>query len=48
MLKTNDRWFGVTYQEDKALVVAAIRSLVEQGVYKDNLYDGMRRSKEQD
>ena len=48
VLKTNDRWFGVTYQEDKALVVAAIRSLVEQGVYKDNLYDGMRRSKEQD
>ena len=39
VLETKDRWFGVTYQEDKAAVMRAIRQLVDQGVYKENLYD---------
>ena len=39
VLETRDRWFGVTYQEDKAAVVASIRQLVENGVYKEKLYD---------
>ena len=47
VLETRDRWFGVTYQEDKAAVAAAIRGLVEQGVYKENLYKGMRQLKDQ-
>lgn len=39
VLPTNDRWFGVTYQEDKAAVIAAFADLYEKGVYnKDNLY----------
>jgi hypothetical protein len=33
VLKTNDRWFGVTYKEDKASVVASIRRLIDDGVY---------------
>ncbi len=39
VLETNDKWFGVTYKEDKEAVVAAIRKLIEDGVYKENLYD---------
>lgn len=35
LLETKDRWFGVTYKEDKPVVMQAIRSLIEQGVYRD-------------
>lgn len=37
LLETKDRWFGVTYKEDKPVVMQAIRSLIEQGVYRDKL-----------
>lgn len=39
MLETRDRWFGVTYKEDKAAVVAAIRKLIADGAYKEKLYE---------
>ena len=39
VLPTSDKWFGVTYKEDKALVVSSFAELVEQGVYKKNLWD---------
>lgn len=39
VLETRDKWFGVTYKEDKDAVVASIRKLIEDGVYKENLYD---------
>lgn len=39
MLETRDRWFGVTYKEDKAAVVAAIRRLIADGAYKEKLYE---------
>lgn len=38
VLKTGDRWFGVTYQEDKELVTQSFRELIEAGVYRDDLY----------
>lgn len=38
VLETQDKWFGVTYQEDKEAVVASIRKLVADGVYKEKLY----------
>lgn len=38
VLETNDKWFGVTYKEDKPAVAAAIRSLIEQGIYTADLY----------
>ncbi len=38
VLESNDSWFGVTYPEDKADVVAAIRALVEAGAYPPNLW----------
>ena len=38
LLETPDKWFGVTYKEDKPAVVAAIRKLVDDGVYPEKLF----------
>lgn len=38
VLKTSEQWFGVTYPEDKPSVMAAIRSLVNTGVYPSPLW----------
>ncbi len=37
VLPTDDKWFGVTYAEDKATVVAAFRELIENGVYPNSI-----------
>ena len=39
VLPTSDKCFGVTYKEDKALVVSSFGELVEQGVYKKKLWE---------
>ena len=41
MLQTNDKWFGVTYQEDKPLVMESFRRLIAEGVYKEDLYSDL-------
>ena len=38
VLDTPDKWFGVTYREDKQAVTDAIRGLIESGVYKERLF----------
>jgi dTDP-glucose pyrophosphorylase len=38
VLESNDSWFGVTYPEDKADVVASIQSLVASGAYPQSLW----------
>ena len=38
VLKSEDRWWGVTYQEDKPQVKAALKALAEQGLYPDPLW----------
>jgi NDP-sugar pyrophosphorylase family protein len=38
VLESNDSWFGVTYPEDKADVVASIRALIAAGRYPQNLW----------
>lgn len=38
VLETQDKWFGVTYQEDKELVIRSFRKLIEDGVYAADLY----------
>ena len=37
VLSTGSSWFGVTYQEDRPVVEAALRRLHESGVYPDEL-----------
>ncbi len=39
VLETRDKWFGVTYKEDKEAVVASIRKLIADGVYEGKLYE---------
>ena len=34
VLQSKDRWFGVTYKEDKDAVVQAIKGLIRQGHYQ--------------
>lgn len=38
VLQSHDKWFGVTYKEDKEAVVASVRELVEKGVYPEKLF----------
>lgn len=38
VLKTEDRWYGVTYKEDKETVVNAIRELKNKGIYPEKLW----------
>ena len=38
VLRSSDKWFGVTYKEDKEDVVNAIRLLKNKGVYPDKLW----------
>ena len=39
VLRSNDRWYGVTYKEDKPGVMAALRDLREKGLYPEKLWE---------
>ncbi len=39
VLKSHDRWYGVTYKEDKESVVKALQALKDQGLYPQQLWD---------
>ena len=38
VLETQDRWFGVTYQEDKEAVKKSFAGLIKEGLYPENLW----------
>ena len=38
ILKSEDRWYGVTYAADKPVVVAALAKLAQEGKYPDGLW----------
>lgn len=40
VLQSPDRWYGVTYHEDKAVVAEAIRQMVRSGLYPEHLWPG--------
>lgn len=40
VLSSEDRWYGVTYKEDKEEVMQAIRTLKAKGYYPDKLWEG--------
>lgn len=39
VLTTPSHWFGVTYREDRAVVVESIRALIRAGEYPERLWD---------
>lgn len=41
VLPTEDKWFGVTYAEDRALVVESFKQLIKQGIYKEDLFSDL-------
>lgn len=38
VLSTNDKWYGVTYREDKEGVVEALQAMKDKGIYPDKLW----------
>ena len=43
VLPTHDRWFGVTYQEDKPVVIESFAKLIEAGVYRKDLFSDLKK-----
>ena len=41
VLPTNDKWFGVTYKEDKDFVIESFRQLIADGVYSRDLFSDL-------
>lgn len=41
VLPTGDRWYGVTYAEDRAAVAASINGMVADGIYLPDLYSDL-------
>ncbi len=39
VLPDHDKWFGVTYHEDKALAEEALRECIAEGLYPEKLYN---------
>ncbi|MBO5372118.1 MAG: nucleotidyltransferase [Lachnospiraceae bacterium] len=39
VLKSEDRWYGVTYKEDKEMVMQAITDFKAKGIYPDKLWE---------
>ena len=42
LLETQDKWFGVTYKEDKPVVVESFAKLIAEGVYKNDLFSDLQ------
>ncbi len=40
VLTSQDKWYGVTYKEDKAVVMAAIQDMKDNGVYPEEVWCG--------
>jgi NDP-sugar pyrophosphorylase family protein len=38
ILASNERWFGVTYREDKPFVVESIKKMIRKGIYPARIY----------
>ena len=41
VLKTNDTWYGMTYHEDVAAVKDSFKKMLENGVYKTDLFSNL-------
>ena len=41
-MTTDDKWYGMTYKEDKDKVVEALQALVEKGEYPANLWASLK------
>lgn len=44
VLTSKDRWYGVTYKEDKPMVMQAVRDMKARGLYPELLWDGEKKA----
>ena len=42
ILKTQDKWIGVTYKEDMPIAKESFRALIQSGTYRENLYEDLQ------
>ncbi len=45
VLISKEQWYGVTYKEDKPHVKSAIKRLIENGVYPENMWGDKNEQK---
>ena len=43
VLPTHDKWFGVTYAEDKQIVIDSFAQLIADGVYRKDLFSDLKK-----
>lgn len=39
VLKSADKWYGITYKEDKPVIVEAIQRMKDEGIYPEHLWE---------
>lgn len=44
VLETEDKWFGVTYKEDKDSVILSFKQLIEKGIYQKDLFSDLKKA----
>lgn len=42
VIESNDKWYGVTYQQDKYIVKSAIENMIKEGVYDKNIWEEIK------
>ena len=42
VLSTSDKWFGITYKEDRPGVVESFKQLIDNGIYHSDLYSDLK------
>lgn len=38
VLRSNDTWYGMTYKEDVEAVKASFKKMLDDGIYKEDLF----------
>lgn len=39
VLESRDKWYGVTYREDRPVVISALKEMTERGIYPEGLWE---------
>lgn len=42
VMKSEDKWYGVTYKEDKYIVRSAIENMIKDGIYNKNIWEEIK------